>query len=228
MKCKHLTSNHRRVNMVFVKFELPINIMVVGPSQAGKSHFIQKLILNSKDMFKQPVGRVIYSYSVWSKSFEPLEKLDFVEFTKTIPTSEELVDYWEANEKYTILVLDDLMHSVTKEISKLFCVTSHHAGLGILYSCQNLFSQNKYQRELSLNTHVFCLFKNKRNSLQIRTLSSQIFPGKVDFVMDAYRQAIKEEYSFLVIDLKGPEKYSLRSNIFPSETTRVYLPKNGI
>lgn len=198
-------------------FELPVNFLVVGPSKSGKSEFIKRLILESDKIFSPPPSRIIYCYSVWTDGYDELE--DRVEFRKDIPTNRELMEWWEENRKETLLIMDDLMHVINEDMSKLFCITSHHAHVSCVLAVQNLFYQNKYMRECSLNTNVFCLFKNSRSALQIKTLATQMYPGKTNYFMDSYYKAVEQQYGYLVVHLD--HKYPLRSRIF--EDTIIYL-----
>ena len=207
--------------MCTIPFSMPSNFLVVGRSRSGKSEFIKKMIIEAKNMFDPPPSRILYCYSTWSDGYEELE--DKVEFRPNIPSNEELTDWWREHRKETLLVLDDYMHSINEEISKLFCITSHHAHVSCMVTIQNMFHQNQYLREMSLNTDCFCLFNNPRSVAQIKTLASQMFPGKTDYFMESYKKSVEKPYGYLIVHLG--HKYALRTCIFPKEDTIVYLPK---
>ena len=80
---------------------------------------------------------------------------------------------------------------------------------------------------MSLNSHYLVLFKNARDATQISHLAGQMYPGKSKFMIEAYRDATSSPFSYLLIDLKQAteDKLRLRTNIFPGETTYVYVPK---
>ena len=82
-------------------------------------------------------------------------------------------------------------------------------------------------RSISLNSHVFFIFKNGRDSLQIQSLARQMFPGQVRFFMDAYQRAISQPYNCLIIDIAPDsiQDYQLRTFPFPGEDMIVYQPK---
>lgn len=208
--------------MCSVPFKLPQNFLVVGRSKSGKSQFIKKMILHSEDMFQPSPARIIYCYSAWSVGYEDLEGK--VEFRKTIPKNEELTEWWEEHRRETLLIIDDFMHSINDEISKIFCITSHHAHVSCMVTLQNIFHPNPHIREISLNTDCFCLFKNSRSAKQIKTLASQMYPGKTEYFMDSYNKAVETQYGYLIVHLD--HKYALRTCIFPAENTLVYLQKN--
>ena len=68
--------------------------------------------------------------------------------------------------------------------------------------------------------------RNPSGQLQIRTVGSQLFPGRLNYFMDAYKDATEKQFSYLVINMHPNAKEELRlsSQIFPNELTEVYLP----
>ena len=99
--------------------------------------------------------------------------------------------------------------------------------MSIIYIVQNLFSKNKEHRTITLNCHYIVIFKNPRDASQIIRLASQMFPRQTQYMLEAYKMATEQPYSYLFIDLKQdtPDHMRLRSNIFVDETQFVYIPK---
>lgn len=66
--------------------------------------------------------------------------------------------------------------------------------------------------------------KNARDASQISMLSRQLYPGCSGLLLEAYRDATKEPFGYLVVDTspRGEDKYRLRTNIFPGEALIVY------
>jgi len=126
-----------------------------------------------------------------------------------------------------MLIIDDLMHESGDSVSKIFTRDSYHKNISVVFITQNLFYGSKQNRTMSLNTHYLVLFKNPRDLTQIRNLASQMHPGKTKFLVDAYREATSQPFSYLLIELKPDtdEKLRIRANIFPGEPHYVYLPK---
>ena len=86
----------------------------------------------------------------------------------------------------------------------------------IIFNCQNLFSNNKYSRDVSLNTTHFILMK-QRDLNQIDVLARQVF-GKSDSkkVVLVYKYIQKKyKWGHLLIDISqsSSENIELRSNI---------------
>jgi len=54
-----------------------------------------------------------------------------------------------------------------------------------------------------------------------------MYPGFSKFAIEAYKDATREPYSYLLVDLRTEqdEDMRLRTNIFPGESQHVYVPK---
>jgi len=71
------------------------------------------------------------------------------------------------------------------------------------------------------------LFKNPRDASQFTNLARQMYPNRSAFAVEAYKDAIREPYSYLLVDLRPEqdEHLRLRTNVFPGESQYVYVPK---
>ena len=101
----------------------------------------------------------------------------------------------------------------------LFTKGSHHRNLRVLYIVQNLFHQGKGNRSISLNSHYLVLFKNPRDKLQVLTLAKQMYPGRTDFFLKQYEEAVRRPYAYLLIDLKTTTRDDcrLRTNVLSNQ-----------
>ena len=127
-----------------------------------------------------------------------------------------------------LIVIDDLMAETNERVTSLFTKKSHHRNTSVLYLVQNLFPKNKESRTISLNTHYMVVFKNPRDATQMSHLARQMYPGRVKFVQEAFKDATRLPYGYLLVDLKQdtPEDMRLRTAIFPDDDVQyVYLPK---
>ncbi|XP_031551207.1 uncharacterized protein LOC116288542 [Actinia tenebrosa] len=107
-----------------------------------------------------------------------------------------------------------------KRVLNLFTKGSHHRNLSVIYMVQNIFHQGKVNRGISLNCHDLVIFKNPRDKLQILNLSKQMYrPGKTEYFLQKYEQAVSRPYGYLFIDLKTTTPYDCRrrTNVFPGE-----------
>jgi len=59
-----------------------------------------------------------------------------------------------------LLIVDDLMQETDQSVANLFTKGSHHRDVSIMFLAQNLFPQNKFARNMSLNAHYMVLFRN--------------------------------------------------------------------
>ena len=200
----------------------PFTCLISGPTGCGKSSLVKDLI--QQNAIEPKPERIVWLYV----EDQPLYKqLKNVEFIQGIPDDLEMM--FKAN-RNNLLVLDDLMTQAHSDprLTRLFSVGSHHRNLSIIFIIHNLFHQGREMRNLSLNSHYIILFKNPRDSLQIATLARQMYPGKSKFLIEAYQNATKESYGYLLLDLKPTTTDALRvrTNILPTEVQVVYVHKD--
>ena len=92
----------------------------------------------------------------------------------------------------------------------------------------SVFARNfiKSERHI-LVWKTLILFKSPRDSSQVNHLAKQMFPGHVKYMQEAFQDATKRPYGYLLCDLKPetPSDFRLRSNIFPGETQCAYVRK---
>ena len=94
----------------------------------------------------------------------------------------------------------------------------------MLYLVQNLFPKNKESRTISLNSQYMVVFKNPRDASQMSHLARQMYPGRVKFVQEVFKDATSVPYGYLLVNT--PEDMRLRTTIFPDDGVQyVYLPK---
>lgn len=210
-------------------FHSPSTVMIVGPTMSGKTSLVQKILKEATGMFQKPPERIVIAYTEYQPLFEKMEKsIDTLILHQGLPSKEQ-IDEWSDGVEHTVLVLDDMMMQVAKseESLNLFCVTAHHRRVSVLMLAQNLYMPGKFARTISLNCHYVILFRNVRDSRQVLTFGSQVFPSKLKYFKDAYDKATSVPFGYLVVDMSPSteDKYRLRTHILPNEDTIVYLPK---
>lgn len=211
--------------MVVIKFVHPSTILVAGPTGCGKTNLVYNLIV--KDMFEPKPQRIVWIYSEWQDFYSRLKEYNTeIDFRKEV--SPDLYDSIKPNIR-NLIVVDDKMSEAgnSKVLSRFFTEGSHHRNLSIIYIVQNLFDKGKSHRTISINSQYFIVFKNPRDKLQIGILSRQMFGDNGKYLVDVFIAATKEPYTFLLIDLRPdtPEELRLRTNIFPGDTTQVYIKR---
>ena len=197
-----------------MNFISPTTICISGCTGSGKTTWLRRL-LDEKLFYNLP-NRIIYFYGVWQNAFDSMTD---VEFHEGLPVSFD--DFVDGN--HNVLIFDDLQEDITKSkaAEHLFTRGSHHKNLTIVFVNQNIFYQGKHARTIALNTHYTILFRNPRATSQIRTLASQT---GLQHLKEAYEDATKEKYGYLVVDLcpHSDDDYRLRTHIFNNEDPIIY------
>jgi hypothetical protein len=114
-----------------------------------------------------------------------------------------------------------------KSIFSLFTIDSHHKNISVFFLTQNLFSQGKYSRTISLNCQYIILMNNPRDRSQINYLAKQVFPTNSKFLVESYIDATSQKHGYLLLDFKQDTDNSMRvqTGILPNETRIVYQVK---
>ena len=203
------------------QFKHPFTCMVAGMTGSGKTVWVQSLLTQAYRMINLPPEKIVWCYSQWQPAYmEMLVTIPNIEFVKGIPTALGKDAYFSVN-KRNLIVFDDQMIDTGKDprIVNLFTRGSHHRNLSVIYIVQNVFHQGKGSRSISLNSHYLVLFKNPRDKLQVLILAKQMYPGRTDFFLKQYEEAVRRPYGYLLIDLKTTtqDDSRLRTNVLPGE-----------
>ncbi len=210
-------------------FLTPANICLVGSQQSGKTFLTMKLLENIKYSFSPAPKKVLYCYTEWQDKFDAMQdSIPNITFHQGLPSC-SYIEEWSTERDGSLIILDDLMTSICSSLDmvQLFTVKCHHRNITTLMLNQSLFPTGKYARTLSLNCNYIILFKNYRDSNQVKCLGSQLFPSKGQYFMDAYEKATHKLYGYLCIDIhpRSDKKYQLRTNILKGEYPVVFMPR---
>jgi hypothetical protein len=217
--------------MYDLRLKTPFTYVVAGASQSGKTTHVFELLKNRHAMMDVPTDHVIYYYKQWQPHFTAFEEAGVVtEWVNRVPTSEELQAKTHARRdgEGTIVIIDDFMQQLNRDIADLFTVTSHANRISVILMTQNLFAKLPVFRTISLNATYIACFKNPRDSSQIMHLAKQLSPNNTRYVVEAYREATRRPYSYMFFDFHQgtPDNIRVRSDILPKQMPmKVWMPK---
>ena len=171
---------------------------------------------------------ILWVYGEW-RDYEALRALyPQIEFVHG--WREQLYDIIPADET-NLLVLDDQMcdASDSKQLARLFTQGSQHRNLTVIYLVQNVYDKGKSSRTVSLNAHYQVVFRNMRDASQFRVLASQMAPQRSGWLMDAFADATREPFGYLLIDNhpRTSDDHRFRSRIMPGERTSFYSERRN-
>ena len=126
-----------------------------------------------------------------------------------------------------LVIFDDMLNNTNlKAVAQLFTVFGRHLNLCLAFLTQRLFNNNDFFRQISQNSDYIGVFKNPRNSREIRTLASQITPNTLE-LLNIYQKATRDPYSYILINLtqEGIPQLKYISNVFSKKhVVKVYVP----
>jgi septin family protein len=116
-------------------FRHKFSLLVVGPSQSGKTYFVQQILENNRIVYEEQRSiRILWCYNQWQDRYDDLRKSlgKSIRFERGLP---------ELSEKYNnIIILDDLMAEATDSpvVSRLF-TQGRHRNASVILLRQNMF-----------------------------------------------------------------------------------------
>ena len=203
-----------------VRWLHPFTCVVSGPSGSGKTVFVEKLLRHRNAMINPPPKRVFWFYGVRQPALEDRWK-GVITFMEGLPDASALPPD-------CVIIIDDQMSETDLTVSNLFTKDSHHRSLSVVYIVQNLFGKNQHMRTISLNSHYLIIFKNPRDASQASHLGKQMYPRKLKYFQEAYKDATSGPHGYLLCDLRQetPDHLRLRTRIFPDDSEHVvYVEK---
>jgi len=203
--------------------------MVSGATGSGKTRWVFRLLQHLHGMYTEnPPVEILYCYGIYQPLFDEMKRtLPHFTLHQGLPSPQELDEYTRDGQ-HRLVILDDLMQQVIKndQMELLFTQGCHHRRLSVIFITQNLMPQGKNSRNIALNTWYLVLLKNMRDTSQIAYLGRQIFPGKKNYLVEAYEDSMK--YGYLMIELSphADDQLRVRSRVFPGEDPVIYLPRS--
>lgn len=187
------------MKMFDIRLKENFKIFISGPSRCGKTFFVSELLENIESFATEPPETVVYVYKIWQSKFDEMKAVVdvFVEDNENVIQQIKEVSLGQK----IFVIFDDLINSRSlSDMAALFTVDGRHMNMSMAFLSQRMFVNNEYFRQISQNCDYFCVFKNPRNSSEIRVLAQQLTPGSLDLI-DIYKEATKSPFSYLFINL---------------------------
>ena len=203
-----------------ITFKHPFTLICAGPSQTGKTIFIRRLLEHGKAIFSPLPGKVIWiTGSTLSPADQELldQKLIDKFIVRELPPEDEIYAEAENCSTGVLVIFDDFMGIVEKHslLRDLF-TKGRHRNISTIFVTQNLFSKGPNFRTISINASYIAIFRSIRDKSSIFHFARQYLPRNVEFIMNAYENAVQTPYGYLLFDLKieSHDSIRIRSNLF--------------
>ena len=185
------------------KFNHMFSMLVVGPSQCGKTHFVEKILTENCIHYPSTKRKHIdWYYNQWQPRYKSLQSAlgDAIQFTQGLPDLSE--DLHEISPKCNnILVFDDLMAQATDSpvLSKLF-TQGRHRNASVILLLQNMFPKGQFNTDISRNAQYLVLFRSPSDRKQIDIIAERIFAKDRPQFMSVYGKVTAKPYGYVLID----------------------------
>ena len=177
-------------------FRHKFSLLVVGPSQSGKTYFVQQILENNRIVYEEQRSiRILWCYNQWQDRYDDLRKSlgKSIRFERGLP------------EKYNnIIILDDLMAEATDSsvVSRLF-TQGRHRNAGVILLLQNMFPKGKFNNtDVSRNAQYLALFRSPSDRKQIGIVGERMLDKNRVHFMNAYCKETEKPFGYLLVDNK--------------------------
>lgn len=205
--------------LIHLKFKTPFTMIVAGPSGSGKTVLVRRILENHTILIPLKITnlKVMWAYGQWQPTYSENIANVITSYCDGLPSEDEIKSF-----NPNVIVIDDLMNELADDIKmgNLFTKGSHHLNINVIFISQNIFQKGKQMRNINLSCHYMIIMKNPRDRSQIDILGRQMKITQA--LSEAYNDATKEPFGYLLIDLKQdtPDNLMLRSRITPQENIK--------
>ena len=216
-----------------IRFRHPCTILLCGGSKSGKTTWVRECLRNANVMFTTPPTHVLYYYAAWQELYDSMKYENLVhEWRNECPQKEyiqQLGDEHKEKGGGLLVIIDDMLTQMNKDMADLFQVVSHHSKASVIFLSQSLFMDNKNFREMKGSTNYVVLFKNTSDKQQVKTFLSRVSDNP-KALLKVYQKVTRKPYTYLLIDQhqETPDEVRIRTRIFPSDydkgTIQVFIP----
>ena len=185
------------------KFHHTFSMLVVGPTQCGKTYFVQQLLTKNCIEYPDEKSTQIYwFYNQWQPRYDALKRAlkKKIQFTQGLPNLSE--DLNEINPEYNnILVFDDLMSQAIDSpgLSQLF-TQGRHRNASVILLLQNMFPKGKYNTDISRNAQYLVSFRSPSDRKQMDIMAERTFAKDRPKFTSAYMKETEKPYGYIILD----------------------------
>ena len=185
------------------RFQHMFSILVVGPSQCGKTYFVQQLLTkNCIDYPEKKPLQIYWFYNQLQPRYDEIKRTlkNRIRFAQGLPELSE--DLSEINPEYNnILVFDDLMAQAADSpvLSQLF-TQGRHRNASVLLLLQNMFPKGKFNTDISRNALYKVMFRSPGDRKQIDIMAEQTFAKDRANFMRAYTRETEKPFGYIILD----------------------------
>jgi len=205
-KDKDKYKEHWYANRNLSNFPKPFRMLILAPPSRGKTNLIKNILLHTNPEFDNIY--LMHTDLHGTKEYDDIETIQL----EQVPEIDEF-----DRENRNLLILDDFSIGLLGKddlhrLQRLFSYVSTHRNLSIIITSQDLFSQQHNARFIVRYCNVFILYKIK--NLELLGLISKRLGLKKEDTENIFKEHIKTQYDFLVIDDTENTPALLRKNLF--------------
>ena len=201
-----------------VDLQHPFSMTVAGPSGAGKTHLIKRIL--ESDIISPEPKKVVWCYAEYQPLYDEMKEAGLIdEFVEGLDF-ETHVDGITP----TLLVIDDLQDETSSDstVANLFKRGCHHRNLSVMFLVQNLYFHGKKSVDIRRNSLYVVVFKNPQDKLQIQRFAQSAFPGKVAYIMQLYEALGPHEYLLFDFTQEADDDVRIRTGITKGESLQCF------
>ena len=138
------------------RFLAPFNLMISGPSQSGKSHWIEKFLTYKELLMDIQPQKIFLIYSIYQPAYERMMSKNLIDkVIRGLPdytTIESMVMPY-SDKGGSMIIIDDGLNDLDDSIVKMFEQLSNNAKCSVIFVTQNLFVDSPLYRRISKQSH---------------------------------------------------------------------------
>ena len=185
------------------KFQHPASMMVVGPTQSGKSYFVEQLLSSKRIKYpSRKTTKIQWFYTQWQPLYERIQSTlgKSITFTQGLPVVNDNLENIN-DQVHNLWVFDDLMEEAVQSplISQLF-TRSRHRNLSVILLLQNMFPKGKFNTNISRNALYMVLFRSPSDRKQMDIMAERTFAKDRPKFMSAYMKESEKPYGYIILD----------------------------